>query len=403
MQTPEIEINILRQKVLDLSDRLDSLEKVRDQEVEQIPPLEDDPGVPRVGNLQLLSYTGTNQLDEVIIGFEEPRDHPAATNVEAYELYMKGTTSLASEFAMVSEVTRSPIVIPISSNVSGVITVAVRTRMKGGLGTPVETSPAMSIDVTALSNAIAAGSITTTELADGAVTNSKIANAAISTAKIQNAAITNALIANATIDQAKIVSVSAISIQAGTINSVNINAGTYTLVSGTQQMLINGASGFLQVDTLGATRAQIIQGSFRAQNSLGSTRASLNASTSGNYGECVVYNTGGTVVGRFNGAGFGGGANSGSTALYNSSGSLRVNIGTDSSDRGIVGLAGGTTSATLQSGSSTTAGLYFGGTKVVGVRGSTIADPTGGGTQDTQARTAIATIIDRLQAHGLIS
>lgn len=43
------------------------------------------------------------------------------------------------------------------------------------------------------------------------------------------------------------------------------------------------------------------------------------------------------------------------------------------------------------------------GTKVVGAQGATISDPTGGTVQDSEARTAINTIIDRLQAHGLIA
>ncbi|HCV42628.1 MAG TPA: hypothetical protein DGH68_04020 [Bacteroidetes bacterium] len=42
-------------------------------------------------------------------------------------------------------------------------------------------------------------------------------------------------------------------------------------------------------------------------------------------------------------------------------------------------------------------------TKVIGAQGATISDPSGGGTVDTQARSAINTIIDRLQAHGLIA
>lgn len=43
------------------------------------------------------------------------------------------------------------------------------------------------------------------------------------------------------------------------------------------------------------------------------------------------------------------------------------------------------------------------GTKVVGAQGATISDPTGGTVQDSEARTAINAIIDRLQAHGLIA
>ena len=44
----------------------------------------------------------------------------------------------------------------------------------------------------------------------------------------------------------------------------------------------------------------------------------------------------------------------------------------------------------------------FFGTKPI-VQGATIADPTGGGTQDAEARTAINDLIDRLQDLGLIA
>lgn len=43
------------------------------------------------------------------------------------------------------------------------------------------------------------------------------------------------------------------------------------------------------------------------------------------------------------------------------------------------------------------------GTKVLTEQQTTIADPSGGATQDAEARTAIAAIIDALQAHGLIA
>jgi hypothetical protein len=43
------------------------------------------------------------------------------------------------------------------------------------------------------------------------------------------------------------------------------------------------------------------------------------------------------------------------------------------------------------------------GTKVVGEQGSAITDPTGGSTIDTQARSAIGSILSALRAHGLIA
>jgi phage baseplate assembly protein V len=54
------------------------------------------------------------------------------------------------------------------------------------------------------------------------------------------------------------------------------------------------------------------------------------------------------------------------------------------------------------SGDGNVAGVYkVAGTQVVGAQLGAITPPTGGATIDTAARTAIATIISRLQAHGL--
>jgi hypothetical protein len=52
---------------------------------------------------------------------------------------------------------------------------------------------------------------------------------------------------------------------------------------------------------------------------------------------------------------------------------------------------------------SSTVGLYLDGTKVVGTQEAFIADPSGGATQDAEARSAIADILDLLIAHGLMA
>ena len=46
--------------------------------------------------------------------------------------------------------------------------------------------------------------------------------------------------------------------------------------------------------------------------------------------------------------------------------------------------------------------LSVDGTKVVGVRGPAIPDPTGGATADTEGRTAIGLVLAALRQHGLI-
>ncbi|MFW2829119.1 DUF2793 domain-containing protein [Sphingomonas sp. ID0503] len=47
--------------------------------------------------------------------------------------------------------------------------------------------------------------------------------------------------------------------------------------------------------------------------------------------------------------------------------------------------------------------VSVGGQTVVGARGAAIGDPTGGTTIDAAARTAIAAVLQRLRAHGLIA
>jgi len=65
------------------------------------------------------------------------------------------------------------------------------------------------------------------------------------------------------------------------------------------------------------------------------------------------------------------------------------------------GSAGGTLRGVRIGGASTSLLGFYGATPVD--RPDTIADPTGGGTIDAEARTAINTIIDRLQELGLIA
>lgn len=48
-------------------------------------------------------------------------------------------------------------------------------------------------------------------------------------------------------------------------------------------------------------------------------------------------------------------------------------------------------------------GVYIGGNRVVTIRQSAISDPAGGSTTDTQARTAISSILAALRTHGLIA
>ena len=55
------------------------------------------------------------------------------------------------------------------------------------------------------------------------------------------------------------------------------------------------------------------------------------------------------------------------------------------------------------SGSMRASEVVIGGVKVVGARGTAIADPAGGTTIDTQARAAVAQILAALRTHGLVA
>ena len=108
-------------------------------------------------------------------------------------------------------------------------------------------------------------------------------------------------------------------------------------------------------------------------------------------------------------------ADSGYVACKNTSGTVVAEMGADASGEGRCVATGSTladvlafidsTHYSLARAHSTAAlnGLYVNGLQVVGPQGATISDPSGGSTIDAEARTAIDTIIDRLQAHGLIA
>ncbi|MEP9400396.1 DUF2793 domain-containing protein [Sphingomonas sp. VNH70] len=69
---------------------------------------------------------------------------------------------------------------------------------------------------------------------------------------------------------------------------------------------------------------------------------------------------------------------------------------------------GGETTAQFRGGQWTTgevraSALYVGGVRVVGARQAAIAAPTGGETHDSEARSALAAVLEVLREHGLIA
>ena len=251
-----------------------------------------------------------------------------------------------------------------------------------------------------------------------AVTNAKIGNLAVDTLQIQALAVTGAKIDDATIGTAKIISLNADKINAGTITSVNVSAGTYTLTSGVNQMTIDGTDGFKQRNSSTGNFVQLLTGfmtisnsggtshvdidtvsvsvesatarlsemgptAIAVNNSSGSARASL--ALVSNDGRVTLNNAAGSEMARLDAGGGLGEADSGYMLIRNAAGSLRVEAGVESGGDGEI---------------------HINSIKVLGPRGSAVTKPSGGGTVDTEARTAIDAIIDRLgitSGHGLIS
>lgn len=91
----------------------------------------------------------------------------------------------------------------------------------------------------------------------------------------------------------------------------------------------------------------------------------------------------------------------GGSLVFRTDGAGTVVLQTNNTTRVTIGATEMTT--TYRVNIDTADGLRVQGTQVVGAQGATISDPTGGTVQDSEARTAISTIIDRLQAHGLIA
>lgn len=117
--------------------------------------------------------------------------------------------------------------------------------------------------------------------------------------------------------------------------------------------------------------------------------------------EIRVY--GGSVTGNYRIKLEGGTGSSGNElTIRNSSGTNKVELGVvDSGADSVLTLKGD--SDVILATSSVGPGLYIAGNKIVSSRLSSISSPAGGATVDSEARTAINTIISRLETHGLIS
>ena len=341
----------LESQVQDISDRLDAIQNDGLVPFDQFPPFEIPEGVPLAAAFEKI--TETQKLGTTIVSLRWVR--PLDANISRFEIWAKNVAFSNQEPFKVTDATSSPATVTVTATATTAVVLFLKTIMKNGLESPLSKCPTVSTNITT------AGQIGTSDIADNAITNAKMADASIGTAEIINLSVTNAKIndlAATKITAGTLVAgviysgtINAVQINAGTLNSVNVNAGTYSLISGLNTMTINSL-GFRQSHSSGAI-VSLIDGAVTI--SRGTRFITLAASSSASISaSLLLQGTGGDTIDL--------------RATDTGSPHIRIN-----------------------------------GVQVVGERGSTVSDPAGGGTVDTEARTAIVAIIDRLQAHGLIA
>jgi hypothetical protein len=319
---------------------------------------------------------------------------PPDPEILRFEIWAKNVAFDSQEPFLVQSNVDSPASITLNADSDTPVVLYLRTIMKNGLSSDLNSSPTVSTAITLEDPTI---QITDPSQIDpGVVQDQHFDRVSANQIAIVDADIVNLTatkITAGTLIAGVILSsnILATQISAGTMSAVNVSAGTYSLISGNEQMLINGTVGFNQLNTSNNQFTKILGGLLTFGVS------------STNYGDFGVDSEGGVLTLRNTS-----GANKVILALtpdisnfesgggivecVNASGTLRAALGVDdSSGHGRMELVGSSSQ------------IVINGTKVVGTQGSTISDPAGGGTVDAEARTAINALIDRLQAHGLIA
>lgn len=385
----------LEGEMFDVSDRLDRLQVKREGQLFEVPPFDYETAVPLAEELQVLSQTQEIGTTHAVISWS----NPDPGRVDHFEIWAKNATAQSDQPYMIASVEAPPAAFSLESDQDTSVAVQVRTVMKDGLGSTLAQSPSVGLSITHAPPDIPDGSIGDAKL-DRITDPIQITAADITSL---NADQINAGTLNVGVILASNIAASQIS--AGTLTSVNVSAGTYSLISGSNQMTIDGTNGFRQYHSSDSQEVKILLGEI----TLTDTGGSPNLSTYVQAGKVFTNHGANVSINIDNNSG------RGAVVCYNTIDSFETcGMAWDGSNQPLI-QANGTTNADLQAvvgsnnavvrSSSTAAlnGLYVNGNQVVGPRGSTISDPTGGSTIDSEARTAINALIDRLQAHGLIS
>lgn len=301
--------------------------------------------------------------------------------IKGYEIWLErpdGSNELAKT------VQYSPATLTVVTDTAAPFIFKIRPIMATGEEISIERAPAIAatIPVPVVESAdIANNAVQTQHIANLAVTDAKILtltankltagtiNAAIISVINLNASNINTGTLNASV--VNVTNLNASNIVTGTLTSINISAGTYSLISGSNQMSINGTNGFRQYNSSSGRSVRLFNGQFEMDvdgSSVTPSQLTLRSQTFAETPRLFLRGDGG------------------------SGGYIDAYVdGTNSNIPGVIDIGG------------TGARLEVNGQQVVAGRLAAITAPAGGATIDTQARTAINTIISRLQTHGLTS
>lgn len=242
-----------------LRDRIEFLERKLSLNTEntfKASPFEYEREAPLVSNLTNVARAAVAGSTPVALTWEVPDD----TRIEAFEIWSKNLSDEAPQWVFKGAVTQPPWGDNIVSDADKVVSFAVRTKLRNGLGTTIENSPTVPISITAPSNSITDPSqVGPNVIGDSAFLRSggdkiQIANADI--ISLQATKITaGTLVAGVIYANA----IAASQITAGTISAaVSMTSPTIQSTSGSNyaelssgRVIIYGATGYVQ--TLGGS------------------------------------------------------------------------------------------------------------------------------------------------------
>lgn len=308
--------------------------------------------------------------------------------IKGYEIWLErpdGSNELAKT------VQYSPATLTVVTDTAAPFIFKIRPVMATGEEISIERAPAIAAT-------IPVPVVSSGDIGNGAVQNQHIDRVSANKLVVVDADIltltANKLTAG-TINAAviSVINLNASNINTGTLTSINISAGTYSLISGFEQMTIDGINGFRQYNSSLTNFSQMFGGQFTV-GQVGGIYIQID------YSGAAGNNANGGP--RWNLQHIGSG---GALALYwnpsSASAPTPQVYGAASSTGGAVQLYDSGATLRIELLGTASPAISINSQQVVGPRLAAITAPAGGSTVDAEARTAIGTIISRLQSHGL--